>query len=194
MQKAEAPQEPWKPDPGKYADAWKRVWYDIVEGRKFSIATTHGTSIAERYRYHTAERDYFLQWGKLPHHVIEDECEQCDMGQARQVASWVDAHHRRFFNEVMDEAMPHITKFRQRLERNRKRSRGMAAYAADNEDREKLIQLSAEILERFRADERAKRANLDGDAKKKGHQGEQAAQQGAQEAHREEANPDATEE
>lgn len=184
-------QEEWKPDPLKHAKDWARIYFDLIDTRRFQIRQTHGAEAAERYRYHSAERDYFFMWGKLPHHVIEDECEVCDQEQARRVASWVDAHHRAFFEQMQGEFMKHIRAYQQRMERNFKRAANMPAYKGDAEERERLIQYAAKWIASIRADMRPD-ANLEADGKTQGQQGHAPAEQGAEAANRTETDTHTT--
>ena len=181
MNTKEQKQEEWKPEPAKHAKDWVRIYYDLIDTRRFQIRQTHGPEAAERYRYHSAERDYFYMWGKLPHHVIEDKCEVCDQEQARRVASWVDAHHRAFFEQMHGEFMKYVKAYQERMEKNFKRAANMPAYKGDLEERERLIQYAAKWIAQIRADMKPS-ANLGGDATTKGQQGDAPAQQGAKEA------------
>ena len=181
---SEDSQKAWTPKAGEYATQWAQVWFGIIDGRRFQIRGTHGPEAAEKYRYHTAERNYFMMWGKLPHHVIEDNCEVCDQQQARQVASWVDAHHRRFFDEIHEVSEPYVRKFAALLERNKLRMANMPDYKAADAEREKVIQFAAEMAAKVRNEELAKSANLGSDAKEEKHesgqQGEQATERAAE--------------
>ena len=186
-------QEEWKPDPLKHAKDWARIYFDLIDTRRFQIRQTHGAEAAERYRYHSAERDYFFMWGKLPHHVIEDKCEVCDQEQARRVASWVDAHHRAFFEQMQGEFMKHIRAYQQRMDKNLRRAANMPAYKGDAEERERLIQYAAKWIAGIRADMRPE-ANLQADGKTQGQQGHAPAEQGAETADSKEANTHTAEE
>jgi len=178
------PQEAWKPEPAKHLDAWKKIWYDIVDGRRFQIAQTHGHKAAEQYRYHTAERDYFYTWGKLPHHVIADNCQVCDAEQAREVASWVDAHHRRYFHEMDEFAKEHIAKWREAQDRRMKRASNMPEYKAAKDERQRVIQYAKDMITKVRAE----MSDIRTHGKTQGQQGDTATEQRAEEANRKEAD------
>ena len=178
------PQEAWKPEPAKHLDAWKKIWYDIVDGRRFQIAQTHGHKAAEQYRYHTAERDYFYTWGKLPHHVIADNCQVCDAAQAREVASWVDAHHRRYFHEMDEFAKEHIAKWHEAQNRRMKRAANMPEYKAAKDERQRVIQYAKDMITKVRAE----MSDIRTHGKTQGQQGDTATEQGAEEANRKEAD------
>ena len=58
----------------------------------------------QRYKPNPAERDYFLTWGKLPEHVIADDCQVCDQYQARLVLEKVKAWNQLYFDTIREDA------------------------------------------------------------------------------------------
>ena len=189
----EQQQPEWTPNPSKYADRWESMWYDMMESRRFQIAQTHGWQAAEDYRYHSAERDYFLLWGKLPQHVIQDDCKKCDRKQAEQIQEWVDDHHARFFEEIEERCAEQIKAFTERRERMFRRAEAMPAYKAEEESRKALVDYAEKWIAQIRADMKPS-ANLGGDATTKRQQGDAPAQQGAKEADSTEADTHTVEE
>ena len=183
----------WKPDPSKHQKAWMKIYFDIIDSRRFQIRQTHGPQAAEDYRYHSAERDYFLTWGKMPQHVIQDNCQVCDRRQAEEVVNWVNAHHARFFKEIEERSAKYIKAFTDRRERMFRRAEAMPAYKAEEESRKALVDYAEKWIAQIRADMKPS-ANLGGDATTKGHQGGAPAQQGAKEADSKEADTNAAEE
>jgi hypothetical protein len=189
MQK-EPERKKWAPDPEKYADAWKRVYDDIVNSRRFYYAQLFGNDKGQRYKPHTAERDYFMTWGKLPEHVIADNCQVCDRRQAEQVMEWVTNHTRRYCEQMTEEGKEFVAKREKRMQKQREMVEATDEYKTTKDERERLMKFADEWIERIRSE----MSDIRGDATTKGQQGDAPDQQGAKEADCKEADTNAAEE
>lgn len=169
-------QKKWKPDPAKHSDDWRKMWYQILDGRRFSIRQTHGEEAAKKYRPHSAEENYFKQWGKLPAHVTSDDTE-VPYADALRVMEMVNAHHDRYWTQMTKEYPDKVKAFWKRLSDQLAEVQATPAYQMSQEDRKELMKYSEAIV--------AKMRNLDRNGKTKhqaGQQGQQAAPDGAEAA------------
>ena len=179
-------QKKWKPDPGKYADNWRKMWFEILDGRRFSIRQTHGEEAAKKYRPHSREEAFFKQYGKLPSHVTENESEVPYL-DAVSVVSQVNEHHDRYWTQMTKEYPDKVKAFWKRLSDQLAEVQATPAYQVSQQDRKELIEYSEAIV--------AKMRNLGSNDKAQhqaGQQGEQAATDGAEAANRTETNTHTT--
>ena len=161
-------QKKWKPDPAKHADDWRKMWYQILDGRRFSIRQTHGEEAAKKYRPHSAEENYFKQWGKLPAHVTSEDTE-VPYADALRVMEMVDKHHDRYWRQMTKEYPDKVKAFWKRLEKQLAEVQATPAYKMSQEDRKELMQYSEAIV--------AKMRNLKADGEETKHQGRQQGEQ-----------------
>ena len=162
-------QREWKPEPGKHADDWRKLWFQILDSRRFSIRQTHGEEAAKKYRAHSAEENYFKQWGKLPAHVTSEDTE-VPYADAMRVMEMVDVHHDRYWRQMTKDYPDKVKAFWKGLEKQLAEVKATPAYQLAQEDRKQLIDFSEAILQKVRnlkADDKA-----DNEA---GQQGNQAA-------------------
>ena len=179
-------QKKWKPDPVKHSDDWRKMWYQILDSRRFSIRQTHGEEAAKKYRPHSAEENYFKQWGKLPAHVTSEDRE-VPYADALRVMEIVNAHHDRYWTQMTKEYPDKVKAFWKRLSDQLAEVQATPAYQMSQEDRKELIKYSEAIV--------AKMRNLDGNGKAQhqaGQQGKQAASDGAEAADSTETNTHTT--
>ena len=186
----EPEQKKWAPDPQKHAEAWKRIYNDIVNSRRFYYSQLFGRECGKRYKPHPDERAYFMTWGKLPEHVIADDCQVCDRHQAERVMEWVQAYNQRYFDAVRKDATKHIEAREKRMQKQREMVEATDNYKASKDQRETLVKFADEWIERIRSE----MSDIRGDATTKGQQGDAPAQQGAKEADSKEADTNAAEE
>ena len=180
-------QKKWKPDPGKYSDNWRKMWFEILDGRRFSIRQTHGEEAAKKYRPHSAEENYFKQWGKLPAHVTSEDTE-VPYADALRVMEMVNAHHDRYWTQMTKEYADKVKAFWKRLSDQLAEVQATPAYQISQQDRKELIEYSEAIV--------AKMRNLGSNGKTKhraGQQGEQAIANQTQTAPKAEQGQDANE-
>jgi hypothetical protein len=175
-------QKKWKPDPGKFTDNWRKMWFEVLDGRRFSIRQTHGDEAAKKYRPHSAEENYFKQWGKLPAHVTSEDTE-VPYADALRVMEMVNAHHDRYWTQMTKEYADKVKAFWKRLSDQLAEVQATPAYQISQQDRKELIEYSEAIV--------AKMRNLGSNDKAQhqaGQQGKQAATDGAEAANRTETN------
>lgn len=178
-------QEPkrWKPEPGKYSDAWSRIFADIVTSRRFYYSQLFGHREGQRYKPNPAERNYFLTWGKLPEHVIADDCQVCDQHQARLVMEKVKAWNQLYFDTIREDAKEAIEARKRSQATRRAKTEATAEYKASKDARERLRQFAEEMVTKMRAEmgnqDRSKQTagkapDIRGHGKTQGHQKHQA--------------------
>ena len=175
-------QRKWKPEPGKHAEDWRKMWFQILDSRRFSIRQTHGEEAAKKYRAHSSEENYFKQWGKLPAHVTSEDTE-VPYADAMRVMEMVDVHHDRYWRQMTKDYPDKVKAFWKGLEKQLAEVKATPAYQLAQEDRKQLIDFSEAILQKVR--------NLKPDGKadnEAGQQGKQATPDGAAEADSTEAD------
>ena len=183
MQK-EPERKKWAPDPAKYADAWKGVYDNIVHSRRFYYGQLFGNDKGQRYKPHTAERDYFMTWGKLPEHVIADDCQVCDRRQAEQVMEWVTKHNQRYCEQMAEEGAAFVAKREKRMQKQREMVEATDEYKTTKDERERLVKFADEWITKVRAE----MSDIRTHGKTQGQQGDAATEQGAKEADSKEAD------
>jgi len=139
----------WTPNPGKYQEQWKKMWFDMVETRKFQITQVYGKAMAERYAYLKSERDYFLQWGKMPAHVVEEQCDKCDIQQAELVQAQVKLHHENFWAQADEQAAYERECFLERIRGRIKALERLPEYQRLLKDRLKLLEASEVFVAKY---------------------------------------------
>jgi hypothetical protein len=142
-------QKKWKPDPSKFADNWRKMWFEILDGRRFSIRQTHGEEAAKKYRPHSAEENYFKQWGKLPAHVTSEDAE-VPYADALRAMEMVNAHHDRYWAQMTKEYPDRVKAFWKRLSDQLAEVQATPAYQISQQDRKELIEYSEAIVAKMR--------------------------------------------
>lgn len=163
----------WSPNPSKHADDWRKMWFTIIDSRRFSIRQTHGDEAAKRYRPLTAEENFFKSWGKLPHHVNEDDTE-LPAREAMQIAEMVDKHHDRYWVQMTQEYREQVQKFWKRLCDQLAEVQSTPAYQLSQDDRDELMKYSQAIVDKMR--------NLHNNGKETNESGQQGIEATARQA------------
>lgn len=171
MAEQEAANKRWKPEPIKHADDWRRMWFEILDSRKFAIRQIYGPEAAERYKPLKAEGEYFKTWGKLPDHVTTEDTEVPVM-EAQQICEMKDAHHLRYFEDMERMYQGQMNAYLMRLQRQAKEVQASPAYKAAAKQREQLDELNDAMLQKVRkldADEQTQGTHAEGSQTKGAH-------------------------
>lgn len=161
----------WKPDPAKHADDWRRIWFEILDTRRFTIRQMFGPEAADRYKPLKAEGEYFKTWGKLPDHVTDEDTE-VPVGEARQIVELMDAHHDRYFRDMKRRYKGQIDAYMMRLGRQLREVQASPAYKATAKQREELDKYNDAMLQKVRkldADEQTQGTHAEGSQTKGAH-------------------------
>ena len=186
----------WNPNPQKHESAWRKIWFDIIDSRRWSIRQTHGDECAKLYEFVQEEYDFFMLYGKLPHSAIgmktspqstewlQPPCEKCDQQMAHAVVGLVDNYHSRFWRAADRKFSDKRKRYEDRLEKQRKASEATEQYKADKDTRKQLDDYLSQFVANLKADGKANN--------EAGQQGKQATPDGAAEADSKEADTNTT--
>jgi len=164
MRQAEEQPKEWTPNPEKYKAQWMKMWYDIIDSRRWSIRQTHGDECAKLYEPQLEERDFFLQYGKLPHNAVgmktnpkstewlQPPCEKCDQQYAQAVIAIVDAYHSKFWKAADRKFADKRKKYEDRLAKQRKAAEATEQYKADKDTRKQLEDYLSQFVANLSAD------------------------------------------
>jgi hypothetical protein len=164
MEQQEQASKKWKPDPAKHADDWRRIWFEILDSRRFAVRQIYGQEAADRYKPVKAEGEYFKTWGKLPDHVTDDDTE-VPVHDAKRIVEMVDAHHARYFKDMKRMYQTNFDAYMMRLQRQAKEVQASPAYKATAKQREQLDEYNDAMLQKVRkldADDKTQGTNTEG--------------------------------
>ena len=186
MRPAEEERKEWAPNPDKYKAQWMKMWYGIIDSRRWAIRQSHGDECAQLYEPQVEERDFFLQYGKLPHNAVgmrtspqstkwlQPPCEKCDQTYARAVIAIVDNYHSKFWKAADRKFGDKRAKYEERLAKQQKAVEATEQWKADKDSRKQLDDYLSQFVANLKADDKAQH--------QAGQQGEQAAPNGAEAA------------
>jgi len=176
----------WKPDAQKYATAWKKMWFDIIDSRRWTIRQTHGDECAKLYTFVPEEYEFFMQYGKLPHNAIgmktapqstewlQPPCEKCDQQMAKAIVKLVNNYHERFWKAADLKFGDKRAAYEERIAKQQKAVEATEQYKADKDARKQLDDYLSQFVANLKADDKAQH--------QAGQQGQQAASDGAKAA------------
>lgn len=153
----------WSPDSQKHEVSWKKMWFDIIDSRRWSIRQTHGDECAKSYRFLEEEQAFFMKYGKLPHNAVgmktspkstewvQAPCEKCDQQDAKAIVKMVDDYHAWFWKLADRTCGDKRAKYEERLDKQRKDVEATAQYKADKETRKHLDDYLSRFLANFQA-------------------------------------------
>jgi hypothetical protein len=188
----------WRPDPQKYATVWKKMWFDIIDSRRWSIRQTHGDECAKLYTFVPEEYEFFMQYGKLPHNAIgmktapqstewlQPPCEKCDQQTAKAIVKLVDDYHAGFWKAADLKFGDKRKAYEERIAKQRKAVEATEQYKADKEARKQLDDYLSQFVANLKADDKEAQHPA-------GQQGEQAIADQTQTAPKAEQGQDANE-
>lgn len=178
MRLAEEERKEWAPNPDKYKAQWMKMWYGIIDSRRWAIRQSHGDECAQLYEPQVEERDFFLQYGKLPHNAVgmrtspqstewlQPPCEKCDQTYARAVIAIVDNYHSKFWKAADRKFGDKRAKYEERLAKQQKAVEATEQWKADKDSRKQLDDYLSQFV-----------ANLKADGEETKHQGRQQGEQ-----------------
>lgn len=168
----------WNPNPQKHESAWRKMWFDIIDSRRWSIRQTHGDECAKLYEPVEEEQAFFMAYGKLPHNAVgmktnpkstewlQPPCEKCDQQMAQAIVKMVDSYHDRFWKAADRKFADKRKKYEDRLDKQRKAAEATEQYKADKDTRKQLEDYLSQFV-----------ANLKADGEETKHQGRQQGEQ-----------------
>lgn len=164
MRPAEEERKEWAPNPDKYKAQWMKMWYGVIDSRRWSIRQSHGDECAQKYEPQVEERDFFLQYGKLPHNAVgmktspqstewlQPPCEKCDQTYARAVIAIVNNYHARFWKAADRKFGDKREAYEVRLAEQQKAVEATEQWKADKETRKQLDDYLSQFVANLKAD------------------------------------------
>ena len=168
----------WNPNPQKHESAWRKIWFDIVDSRRWTIRQTHGDECAKKYTPVEEEQAFFLAYGKLPHNAVgmktapqstewlQPPCEKCDQQMAKAIVKLVNNYHERFWKAADLKFGDKRTAYEERIAKQRKAVEATEQWKADKDSRKQLDDYLSQFVANLKADGEEKHQS--------GQQGEQA--------------------
>lgn len=185
----------WNPNPKKHESAWRKMWFDIVDSRRWTIRQTHGDECARKYAPVEEEQAFFMAYGKLPHNAIgmktapqstewlQPPCEKCDQQMAKAIVKLVNDYHERFWKAADLKFGDKRTAYEERIAKQRKAVKATEQYKADKDARKQLDDYLSQFVANLKADDKAQH--------QAGQQGQQAIADETQTAPKAEQGQDA---
>lgn len=110
-----------------------RVWYEVIESRRWKVQQIYGLEAAKRYTYLNKEKQFFLLYGHLPSNPSKDS-----LYEAQALQKEIDAYHAEFWTFCDSQYPVQRDAYFSRIEQNKKNAASWPEYQKQQKDRDQL--------------------------------------------------------